>query len=88
MEEATQQSSLDRLIDRAEVPMLWLAGVAVALYLVELRGVFASAGLAIGLAINAVSSMASSGSDKEMHIDAYNAQLDKRIAEIKAACQM
>ena len=42
----------------------------------------------IGIAINAVSSAGSdTDKDKEMHVDEYNAQLDKRIAEIKAACK-
>jgi len=42
----------------------------------------------IGIAINALSSAASSGSHKEMQIDDYNKQLDKRIAEIKAGCKI
>ena len=41
----------------------------------------------IGIAINAVSS-ASSDSDKEMDVDEYNAQLEKRIADIKTACKL
>ena len=40
----------------------------------------------IGIAINAISS--ATEPPKDMNVDAYNAQLDKRISEIKTACKM
>ena len=40
----------------------------------------------IGIAINAVSS--TSSSNKKMHVDDYNKQLNRRIAEIKSVCKM
>ena len=48
------------------------------------KGVFSI--MPIGLALNAASSAAESGSQKEMDIKEYNKKLSERIAEIKQAC--
>jgi len=48
------------------------------------KGVFSI--MPIGLALNASQSVAESGSQKEMDINAYQEQLTQRIEEIKQAC--
>jgi len=40
----------------------------------------------VGLALNTATSVAESGSHKEMDINEYNKKLSERIAEIKQAC--